>query len=814
MRCTSIFLIVPALLAAQTGTVVRIVSSPPANGISSYYTGNRAPLLPNPLIKLPLGSVSPDGWLRHQMELMAHGFTGHLTEISEFCKFDGNAWISRDGRGEHGWEEVPYWLRGFGDLGVILSDERIRKEANRWVEGVLASQRPNGYFGSQANLENPDLKGSPDIWPQMVMLFPLRSMYEVTGDKRVLVFMSKYFRWQMTIPIEKFVNIGWQNWRAGDNLDSIYWLYNRTGERFLLDLARVNHERTSDWVGGIPTWHVVNIAECFREPGQYYQQTGDIRYLRATERVYDTVRGIYGQVPGGMYGADEAARPGFTGPRQCTETCGFVEMMYSDEVLTSITGDVKWADRAEEIAFNSLPAAMTPDLKALHYLTAPNQVQLDRENKAPMIADADTSSYSPYDYRCCQHNVAFGWPYFSEYQWMATRDNGLAAVFYAPGRVRAKVGDGTDIWITEATSYPFDDAINLTVSAPKAVRFPLTLRIPGWCQRPRISINGKALAPAAKPAKGWAVVDRTWKEGDQLRLELPASITVTEWTQNRDTVSVNRGPLTYSLRIRERWEKKGGTEEWPAWEVYPASPWNYGLLVDLQNPASSFEIVKKDAQLAAQPFAENDAPIVLKVKGRRIPQWRQEPNGMVGEVQPGPVRSDEPVEEVTLIPMGCARLRISAFPRIGQGPEARVWKEAVPIVLASQSGPYDPPTASNDGILPASSSDLTVPRFVWTERHGGTDWIEYMWSAPRRISATSVYWAATPRWGGVQLPASWKVQYWDGNQWQPVTGASPYEIRKDAFSRVRFDAVTTTGLRLAVELQESFTAGILEWQVE
>ena len=97
---------------------------------------------------------------------------------------------------------------------------------------------------------------------------------------------------------------------------------------------------------------------------------------------------------------------------------------------------------------------MTPDLKGLHYLTAPNQVQLDRPEKSPMIENrGDMFSYNPYQYRCCQHNVAFGWPYYAESLWAATSDNGLAAVLYAASSVKAQVGDGTRVQIAEETSY-------------------------------------------------------------------------------------------------------------------------------------------------------------------------------------------------------------------------------------------------------------------------------------------------------------------------------------------------------------------------
>ena len=294
----------------------------------------------------------------------------------------------------------------------------------------------------------------------------------------------------------------------------------------------MNHERTNDWSGGIASWHNVNFAECFREPAQFFQQARDARYLQATVRNYDTMRRLYGQVPGGGYAADENARPGFNGPRNGTETCGWVEMMFSDEMLLGITGDGAWADRAEEIAFNSFPASMTPDLKGLHYITSPNQVQLDRASKAPMIQNSgDMFRYNPYAYPCCQHNSGFGWPYFSEYLWMATRDNGLAAVMYAPSEVKAKVGDGTEVKLTETTDYPFDESIAIAVETPKAVRFPLLLRVPEWCANPSVSVNGKPLPAPQDAARGWLVVDRTWSANDKVVLALPMKIRAQVWKE-------------------------------------------------------------------------------------------------------------------------------------------------------------------------------------------------------------------------------------------------------------------------------------------
>ena len=286
---------------------INIVTSklPPMDGTNSYYISNRAPLSPSPFVKLPIGSIIPKGWLHNQLQLMANGMVGHLHELSKYLG-DDSGWLTfkPDARG---WEEPPYWLKGYGDLGYILKDEKIIKETKRWLEAALASQQPDGYFGPPINKKNHDL------WPNMVMLFVFQSYYEATGDERILTFRAKYFQYQMNMPREHLLPGSWQKIRGGDNLESIYWLYNRTGDESLLEVAKVIFERTSNWTEGIPTPHGVNITMGVRQPGVYYQQSKDNKHLDAVERNYRTVMQEYGQVPGGMFGADENYIEGATG---------------------------------------------------------------------------------------------------------------------------------------------------------------------------------------------------------------------------------------------------------------------------------------------------------------------------------------------------------------------------------------------------------------------------------------------------------------------------------------------------------------------
>jgi DUF1680 family protein len=601
--------------------------------------------------------------------------TGHLEEISKWCKFEGNAWADPKGQGHSGWEELPYWLKGYGDLGYVLKDEAITKEARRWIDAVLSSQEPDGWFGPR-NLKT-SLKGLPDLWPHMVMCNVLQSFYEATGDPRVLPFLSKYFSWLNRLPAEDFAAGYWPKLRFGDNIETAYWLYNRTGETWLLGLASKIHDHMARWDTGVINWHNVNIAQGFREPAVYYQQSHDPKHLDDAERNYETVMDLYGQFPGGGFGGDENCRLGFTDPRQGFETCGIVEFMHSFEMLTRIGGNPLWADRCEEIAFNSLPAALTPDLKGLHYLTCANQVQLDKANKSPGVQNEGTMfSYSPYEvYRCCQHNVSHGWPYYAEELWLATADRGLCASLYSASEVSAKVGDGTLVKITEETEYPFEATVGFKVSTPAPVTFPLYLRIPRWCAVPVLKVNGKRVPFQSRPLS-YLVVERAWHDGECVALELPMQLSVRRWTKNQNAVSVDFGPLTFSAKIGTRWSRYGGTDQWPEQEVFSTTPWNYGLVLDPKNPVKSFKLTGKRGPLAAQPFTPETAPLELTVKAKRVPAWTQESSGLIGKLQPGPVKSDEPVETITLIPMGAARLRVTAFPVIGTGPDAHDWTAA------------------------------------------------------------------------------------------------------------------------------------------
>ena len=661
--------------SAPAQTDVTVVDRP-LTGINNSYTNFRAPLKQAPLLKLPVGKVQPGGWLRKYLELQKEGLNGRLGTVSAWLDKNNNQWLSDSG--DHGWEEVPYWLRGYCSLAYILDDKEMKEEAQVWFDAVLANLKDDGFLGPR-NYEG----DNPEIWAQMVMLWALQTYYESTGDPRVLTAMTDYFKWELTVPDSKFLKGLWQEKRGGDNLWSVLWLYNRTGDESILPLADKLHRNTSDWTMAdrLPNLHGVNVAQGFREPATYYMLTGDEAMLRATYNNFNLMRRDFGQVPGGMYGADENAREGYGDPRQGAETCAIVEHMASDEILMGITGDPFWADHCENLAINTFTASMMPDMKSLRYITSPNMAVSDEKLHGPSIDNnlRGMLSMSPFSSRCCQHNHGMGWPYYAEHLVMATADNGLATMLYAANETEAKVADGKTVRLTETTGYPFDETVRLTLATDDDVAFPLYLRVPGWAEGSSVTVNGTDF-DVTNAAGKYIRIDRKWSNGDMVELKLPMAVATKVWDQNNGSVSVNYGPLTLSLKIDEIYEQHDSRDKefvqddshwqqgvdaslWPCYVIKPGSAWNYALMVDNNNQPLNFSVTKKEWPADNMPFTLDSVPFEFSATGVKIPSWGYDSTGMT-DVLPSPAAlTDSDPVRLTLVPMGAARLRISAFPR-------------------------------------------------------------------------------------------------------------------------------------------------------
>ena len=648
------------------------------------YKGNPEPLRQNAYIKLPLGSIEPEGWLKTQLEAQAEGLTGNVDDF--WPDLVNSAWKGGDGEG---WERGPYYLDGLVPLAYLLDDEELKLKVKSWIEPILASSRDSGWYGPVKNI---------DRWPLAVSNKVLMQYYEATSDERAINLLKKYFRYLHDSPPD-WPDNHWRGVRAMENAVTGYWLFRQTGEPWILETIRSIQENSFDWTSfyeqfpwdslalaekriPVQTWtgltaHGVNNGMAIKYPGLWYQQSGDERFRNAVSegiRKYDL---HHGQTAG-RFSCDEHLSG--KSPDRGTELCTVVEYMFSLEELYAIMGDNTLADRLEMLAFNALPGTTTADMWAHQYDQQSNQVLVTGQKRA-WASNGDYSNIYGLmpNFACCLANMHQGWPKFAQSLWMATNDNGLIAVAYSPSTVTAKVAGGSVVSISEMTDYPFSGRIQFRINTSEPVRFPLYLRIPGWAGSASISYKDKTITGTSGSTV--KLSDR-WNDGDVISMELPMELKTEKRYNN--SASLTRGPLWFALRIDKEYRSikinydNFGYQGSIDWEIYPLSAWNYGLLIDPVNTKRGFEAAENP--VTEYPFADRgdmiwsadsvkyikwtkDAPVVITARGMRIPGWGMKDNS--ADIPPvSPVKPEGAAEVIQLVPYGSAKLRITEFPVI------------------------------------------------------------------------------------------------------------------------------------------------------
>ncbi|MGB7434453.1 MAG: beta-L-arabinofuranosidase domain-containing protein, partial [Candidatus Acidiferrum sp.] len=569
------------------------VSSVMAIGGRTAMAGAESPEVPSyaTLHALPPGAVRPEGWLRLYLEREASQLASKLPEVS--FPFNKAYWAGEEtAESWWPWEQKAYWVDGATRLALVLDDQHLMAQVRTCIDYTLTHAAEDGYLGPKF-IQDP--KGDFHRWPHALFFRSLSALSDaqlpqgtITSEDIVVAVRKHYLsdKADYGTPTRNVIGI-----------ESILWCYQRSGDRRLLDMAETawkqytkvaadpEHGDLSElrvYAATPINCHGVTYIEQAKLPAILYCYTGKQEYLKfalaAQRRIFD-----HHMLIDGIPSTSEDYRT--ITSLDSHETCDIADHSWSWGHILMATGQGVWGDHVERACFNAGMGAIRKDWKALQYFSCPNQflATLDSDHNV-MEHGSFLMAFQPNPGKegaCCGGNVHRIFSNYVTRMWMKSNDGGLAAVLYGPSKVTTTLGpDKQQVVITQTTRYPFEEQIHFKIDAPRTVSFPLYLRIPAWCERATVAING-ATIPATRHASGFVVLNRKFTPGDTVTLTLPMRVSVTNWPQNG--LGIERGPLVYSLPIKEKWtpvvEPKWTTADYPSWEATPESPWNYGIAV-------------------------------------------------------------------------------------------------------------------------------------------------------------------------------------------------------------------------------------------
>lgn len=590
--------------------------------------------------------IKPGGWLKRQLEIQAEGLSGNLDKIWPDIK--NSSWIGGD---KEGWERVPYWLDGFIPLAYLLENEDMISRAKKYIDAIISFQKPDGWICPCSDEE----RKTYDTWAVQLITKTLTVYYQCSNDERIpeVIYrvLKNYYEMLKSGEIRLY---DWGNARWFECFIAINFIYERCGEEWLEELAKLLKEQGLDYNKAIPLWerplnrwrfdtHIVNMAMMLKSEAVSCDILNE-EYTDNAEKLHSFLQ-KYNGTPVGLFTGDECLSG--LSPIQGTELCAVAEQMYSYEILYACTGDKKWAERLEMLAFNALPATISDDMWTHQYDQMSNQIACRKFPGKPIFRTNGEESHlfglEP-NYGCCTANFNQAWPKFALSAFMHSGDT-VINVLPVPSELHA---DGKQIIIE--TEYPFKNTFKYIIQTEKA--FTFKIRIPSFAEN--LTVNGKEIK--AEELTFYIEAGKT---------EIFISFDVSAHFEERPygLTSVKCGSLVFSVPIEyetkmHEYEKDGVERKFPYcdYELIPVSDWNYAY------SSNSLSVQRND--LSDIPFSSKNPPVTVKTGVKKINWGFEDGYDTVCAKIPESREAAGDEKEITLYPYGCAKLRMTEIPKI------------------------------------------------------------------------------------------------------------------------------------------------------
>ncbi|MBQ2848334.1 MAG: glycoside hydrolase family 127 protein [Clostridia bacterium] len=589
--------------------------------------------------------IKPGGWLKKQLEIQAEGLSGNLDKIWPDIK--DSSWIGGD---KEGWERVPYWLDGFIPLAYLLKNEDMIARAKKYIDAIISFQKPDGWI---CPCKDDDRK-TYDTWAVQLISKTLTVYYECSKDEQIPNVIYRVLKnYYEMLKNGEIVLFDWGKARWFECFIAINFIYERCAEEWLKDLAKILKEQGLDYNEAVELWkrplnrwrfdtHIVNIGMMLKSEAVSCNILGE-EYTDNAEKLHEILK-EYNGTPVGLFTGDECLSG--LSPIQGTELCSVAEQMYSYEILYAYTGNKKWAERLEMLAFNALPATISDDMWTHQYDQMSNQIACIKFPGKPIFRTNGDESHlfglEP-NYGCCTANFNQAWPKFALSVFMYNGDTVINAV-PVPSELEA---EGKHIKIE--TDYPFENSFRYTVETDK--NFTFKIRIPSFAKN--LTVNGEAVNTDELSFEISA--------GERLEINIGFDAPLCIEKRPHDLNSVRCGSLVFSLPIKFEkkmleYERNGVERKFPYcdYELIPVSDWCYAYC------GSDFEICRNG--VGDIPFSSQNPPVTIKTNVKKINWGFEDGYEIVCAKIPESREAISEKEEVLLCPYGCAKLRMTELP--------------------------------------------------------------------------------------------------------------------------------------------------------
>ncbi len=492
--------------------------------------------------------------------------------------------------------DVAKWLEAVAYQLTTNPDKELEKLADSVIDLIEKAQQPDGYLNTYYVLQEPDNKWTNlaechELYCAGHMIEAAVAYYQATGKRKLLDVMIRF----ADLIDEKFgVENDKLNGYPGHQVIemALMKLYSITEDTKYKELARFfidergqkpdyfyleweKRGKTSIWpdqgpsIDEIPdldyfqahkpvreqevaVGHAVRALYMYSGMADLARETGDQTLIAACKRLWDNTTKKQMYITGGVgsSGYLESFTLDYDLPNDTaySETCATIALVFFAQRMFHLEPRAEYVDIMESALYNRVLSGISEDGQKFFYVN-PLEVLPDVCEKRNDHNHVKPTRQKWFACACCPPNIARLLASIGQYIYSYS-DNEVFVNLYADSTVRVKINK-ENITLKQETDYPWDGKVNLTIANNKEVEFTLALRIPGWCRKAELKVNGEQININSLKDNGYVCLKRKWVNGDRVELILTMPVervySNPQVRENIGKVAIQRGPVVYCL---------------------------------------------------------------------------------------------------------------------------------------------------------------------------------------------------------------------------------------------------------------------------